>query len=159
MAVVMFPETTIGLATEAHLREMLSWLKQEQRETGEGFYCNREIIIESQKQEKVWCAVVHSMVVGFVVQNRMTAGSSIDILEVMPQSRGQGFGKILALGAIERLFKSGAEFITVQCAPRESEPFWKSLGFQPNGIPLRSIWDSPTLILRQENNYIFNPTG
>jgi hypothetical protein len=42
----MFPETTTGLATEAHLREMLSWLRQEQRETGEGFYCNRKIIIE-----------------------------------------------------------------------------------------------------------------
>lgn len=145
----MFPETTTSLATEAHLRGMLSWLRQEHRETGEGFYCNREIIIESQKQGKVWCAVAHSMVVGFVVQSRMTVGSSIDILEVKPQSRGQGFGKLLARGAIERLFHSGADFITVRCSPRDSEPFWKSLGFERTETPLRSIWDSPMLILCQ----------
>lgn len=145
----MFHETTTGLATGAHLREILSWLKQEERETGEGFYCNRETIIESQKQGKVWCAVAHSMVVGFVVQNRMTVGSSIDILEVKPQSRGQGFGKLLARGAIERLFHSGADFITVQCSPRASEPFWKSLGFRRTETPLKSFWDSPVLILRQ----------
>jgi len=72
----MFPETTTVLATEAHLREMLSWLRQEEGETGDGFYCNREIIIESQKQGEVWCAVARSIVVGFVVQTRKTVGAS-----------------------------------------------------------------------------------
>ena len=154
----MFPETTIVLATEAHLREMLSWLRQEERETGEGFYCNCEIIIESQKQAEVWCAVARSIVVGFVVQTRKTVGASIDILEVKPQCRGQGFGKMLAISAIERLFMSGAEFITVRCAPRDSEPFWKSLGFQPTETPQRSVWENPKLVLRREHNYVFNRT-
>mgnify|MGYP001598586588 CR=1 FL=1 len=145
----MSPETTVVLATEAHLLEILAWLKQEERETGEGFYCNREIIVESQQQGEVCCAVVRSTVVGFVVQTRKSVGASIDILEVKPQCRGQGFGKMLALGAIERLFESGAEFITVRCAPRSSERFWKSLGFQPTGAPQRSIWDNPRLVLQR----------
>lgn len=154
----MFPEATTVQVTEVHLREILAWLKQEERETGEGFYCNRKIIVESQQQGEVWCAVVRSTAVGFVVQTRKTVGASIDILEVRPQCRGQGFGKMLAIDAIERLFKSGAEFITAQCAPRSSEPFWKSLGFRSTETPQWAVGDNPRLVLRREHNYVFNQT-
>ncbi|SKA02072.1 Predicted N-acetyltransferase YhbS [Trichlorobacter thiogenes] len=137
-------------SNDIHLIEILAWLEREERESGEGFNCNHEIIRDSLQKGEVFCAVAGTEVVGFVVHNRKSVGASIDILEVKPEHRRRGIGKLLALDAIKRLFASGAEFITVECAPRRSEPFWRDLGFLPTGEPRRSIWENPRLILVDE---------
>lgn len=145
-------EASIFPATKKQLREILAWLKQEQLEAGEGFYCNREIIIESQQVGELYCAVVCSKVVGFVVLGRKSLRASIAILEVKPQCRNQGIGKTLAVSVIERLFADGVESITVSCVPASSEQYWRSLGFLPESLQSkRSMWDAPKLLLRRSN--------
>ncbi len=146
--------TDIVLATKSHIIEILAWLKQELEETEEGFYCERELIVESQQQGEVYCAIDRSKVVGFIVLNRKTPGAFIDILEIKQDCRGKGFGKRLALYAIDRLFESGAEYIKVQCAPRRSEPFWKSLGFLPSDTPKPNVFDNPRLVLQKRPKFI-----
>lgn len=134
-------------SNDIHLSEILAWLEREERMTGEGFNCNREIVIDSHQKGDVFCAIDGTEVVGFVVHNRKSVGASIDILEVWPEHRSRGIGKLLALDAIKRLFATGAEYITVECAPRKSEPFWRSIGFMPTGEIRHSTWENPKLIL------------
>lgn len=134
-------------ATSKHLAELLAWLEEEERETGEGFNCNRELIENSQPEGNLYCALQKQAVVGFAVHHRMTEGASISLLEVRLDQRGLGIGKALATHAIGCLFRSGANFIKVECAPHASEPFWKHLGFQPTEQLRRSIWENPRLVL------------
>jgi len=88
---------TIGPATSQQLAEVLGWLEQEQLEMSEGFYCNRDIIVQSFGSGEMYCAISQQSVVGFVLHTLKTAGSSIDILEIRPSHRRRGFGKQLAL--------------------------------------------------------------
>lgn len=113
----------------------------------EGFYCNRDIIVQSFGSGEMYCAISQQSVVGFVLHTLKTAGSSIDILEIRPSHRRRGFGKQLALDATDRLFKSGAASVTVKCAPRSSETFWRRLGFV-SVIPPPSSREPLLLVLR-----------
>jgi GNAT superfamily N-acetyltransferase len=120
---------TITQPTQVQLSEILAWLEREEAETGEGFLCNKDIIVEAFACEEIYCAVLERSVVGFVTHNVKSQSASIDILEVCPAHRRRGYGTKLALDAIERLFKAGAPNITVKCAPSSSESFWRKFGF------------------------------
>ena len=121
----------ILVSTKQSLTEVLGWLERGQTESGEGFFCNESTIVTSHDAGELFCGLADNRVVGFVVHNKKSVGASIDILEVHPQHRSRGFGSQLATNAIGRLFATGAAFVTVQCSPRSSEPFWRSLGFLP----------------------------
>lgn len=116
-------------STESSLDELLRWLRREEAESGEGFFCNEEIIAASHASGDLHCGIANGQVVGFVVHTATPARASIDILEVHPQHRRRGIGTQLAADTIKRLHASAAQFITVQCRPRSSEAFWRSLGF------------------------------
>ena len=135
-------------ANQAHLSEILAWLEREYLDANEGFYCNKSIIIESLANGELSCALFQGQPVGFVIHTLKSVGSAIDILEIHPAHRGQGFGTHLARHAISRLFSAGATFVTVKCAPRSSEPFWRALGFTPAGQRVPSVSEPPQLILR-----------
>ena len=139
-------------ATSKHLAELLAWLEQEERETGEGFNCNRELIQSSQREGCLYCALQEQEVVGFAVHHRLTEGSSISLLEVKPNQRGLGIGRALAAHAIDCLFESGATFVKVECAPQASESFWRHLSFQPVEKLRRSIWENPKLVLQSNRD-------
>lgn len=136
-------------ARKEHLAEVLDWLRVEEERFGEGFYCHRDVIASSFQDGEVYCALGEGEVAGFVVHNRKQIGSAIDLLEVRPDLRGRGFGKLLADDVTERLFAMGAEFIEVKCAPRSSEGFWRTRGFTLIASKCRSPLDAPLLILRR----------
>lgn len=121
--------TEVVLATDAAVSEALLWLRREADELGEGFYCNRDVILRSHRERQVYCALEAGAVLGFVVHNIMSVGAAIDILEVHPWQRGRGIGTALAINAVERLFEQQVPWIRVKCAPRSSEAFWRRLGF------------------------------
>jgi GNAT superfamily N-acetyltransferase len=137
----------IAKAREEHLAEIFAWLRAEEEQCGEGFYCHRDVIVSSFEAGEVYCAFCEGQIAGFVVHNRKSIGSAIDLLEVRPELRGRGLGKLLADDVTERLFAMGTEFIEVQCAPRSSERFWRNRGFTPVKNERCSPWDAPRLIL------------
>lgn len=138
----------IHVSTEQSLAETLDWLEREQTESSEGFFCNKDTIVASHAAGELFCGLTNDHVAGFVVHNRKSAGASIDILEVHPQHRRRGFGSQLAVHAIGRLFAAGAAFVTVQCSPRSSEPFWRSLGFLPQDSYPSRAGEPVHLVLR-----------
>jgi GNAT superfamily N-acetyltransferase len=120
----------IQLATNVHLDEVLAWLKQEQEETGESFYRNKEIIVDSFNASEMVCASVDNCVIGFGIFTRYSQGGScIDIFEIHPAHRGKGYGRELAQHFIQMLSESRAHNISVKCAPHSSEGFWRKFGF------------------------------
>lgn len=139
----------IAPATSDQLSEVLAWLEYEEAESGDGFYCKRDVIEQSFNDGEMYCASCGPTVVGFVIHTVKSIGASIDILEVHPAHRRQGFGRQLALHAIERLFQRGKEFVTARCAPRSSEPFWRTLGFVTLVRTLPQRTDAAVLVLHR----------
>lgn len=124
------PMISIVPSTRPLLSEVLGWLEREHEETGEGFHCNRDIIVSSHQTGELLCAISDQGALAFAVYNLKSVGSAIDILEVHPMHRKKGIGTLLASAAVGRLFEAGSPFVTVQCSPRSSEKFWRSLGFE-----------------------------
>lgn len=52
-----------------------------------------------------------------------------DILEIRPDLRGRGYGRILAEFMIERAVTEGRSVLDIEIAPETAEPFWKQMGF------------------------------
>ncbi|WP_169447712.1 GNAT family N-acetyltransferase [Luteimonas mephitis] len=130
--------TTISEATQDHLGQVLHWLKLEQEELLEGFYCNKEIICSSFAAREMQCLLKDGHPIGFGIFHIKPSGTaSIDILEIHPLHRGSGHGTELAKNLIGHLLRSGSTHVSVQCAPRSSESFWRKLGFvdKPSRFP------------------------
>ena len=121
----MFNITT---ARGCHFEEMCRWLDQERVEDQSGFYFQKEALAESLAAGEMFCGVLNGSAIAFATFSIKSSGY-IDIMEVHPEHRRRGFGKELALFVINHLFVSGMSSIYVTCAPRESEFFWRSIGF------------------------------
>lgn len=137
----------INISTEKSLAEILTWLQVENIESNDGFFCNKNILLDSHAANEVYCAHFDNNAVGFIIHNKKSSGASIDILEVNPNYRRRRFGTELATHAIHRLFDSDAEFITVKCSPRSSETFWRTLGFIPEDSPYAKAGEPFQMIL------------
>jgi len=137
--------TTISEANQNQFDEVLQWLKQEQDGSDEGFYCNKELIGSSFAAREMICLSEDSQAIGFGIFNVKTFGASIDFLEIHPQHRGSGHGTKLAAHLIGHLFCAGCAHVSVKCAPRSSEQFWRKLGFIDKGesvkrLPPLELW-------------------
>ena len=149
-------EALVVDATTAQAETVIRWLKRELSEDG-GFYHNRSIIRQAVRNNEMRCLSFGRAILAFVVFTRGLNRSAIDILEVRPKYRGRGFGRTLATHTIESLIAGGADEIQVECMPRESEQFWRKLGFVDHDEPFSS-WGNQKLILRSWPNNSFKPT-
>ncbi|RTR34787.1 GNAT family N-acetyltransferase [Shewanella atlantica] len=134
--------------TEAHLRDLYKWLKDEEIESGEGFFCNWNIIANSVSEDKLYIVELDSRAVALLVKWQFSSCFEIDILTVEPRYRGKGIGRHLATSLIDEAKKVNAEKISIQCMPTSSEAFWKSLGFiedpdklceRIRGVPMQDL--------------------
>lgn len=119
-------------ASKGQLETVVRWLSREHLgELGglSGFYCNRDIIRQAFRSSEMKCLVIGRRVVGFAIYRASATYGAIDILEIRPGFRRQGFGRELADGLVCMLFALDVPHIYVECAPVASEPFWRSLGF------------------------------
>ncbi len=142
-------EVRVADPTHAQLQTILRWLKREHVEDLEssgGFYCNRAIIRQSFKESEIKCLILGRTIIGFTTFRLSSAYSAIDIFEIRPGYRQRGYGKNFAQHMINFLFTEGAPHITVECAPRSSEQFWRSLGFVESGKKYHD-WSNPRLSL------------
>ncbi len=110
-------------ASHDDLTAILEWLRAEDEQTGEGFYCNRGLIERSLCEDDltVICSDSADSPVGFLL--------GTDILEVQKDFRGKGYGGLLAEFMIGRERERGEYAVEIECSPVTSIPFWQRMGF------------------------------
>lgn len=111
------------------LKVIEMWLKEEDKKHKFGFYCNWNIIEKSFKSNKLISFELNKSVIGFLIYSIGDIYIEIDIMEVHHDYRRNGFGKIF-FEKIEDVFKKQKILaIKLFCEPRESEHFWRKMGF------------------------------
>lgn len=114
----------------AQLCEIKEWLRQEDALTKEGFYCNWSLI-NMFFEKKCFAAISFAnLTIGFITwrtTSQLTA--NIHILEINPNFRKKGYGKVLVKKVLSAMIKTGIYAVDLQAQPFSSSPFWKSLGF------------------------------
>lgn len=129
-------------ATEPLIAEIETWLDaeevnfqralQEWREADyggdepiRGFRCNWDSVKKRWREgvSKLHVLVSNNAAVGFL--------DGTDILEVRPDLRGKGYGRILATFMVQSASEEGRSVIEIEIAPHSAEPFWRYMDFTP----------------------------
>jgi GNAT superfamily N-acetyltransferase len=136
-------------ATVTDLAEVLGWLKEERDATGEGFYCNKEVIEKSFRRGEGLCAFQSGTIVGFAVIQMFSEGGDIQIIEAHPSARRQRIGMQLLEASVDVLRDQGAHYIDVECTSPEGEALCRRRGFEGYVDPrnYQSPFANPTLRL------------
>ena len=122
--------------TETHLKQIEDWLIAERREINEGFYCNWRFISRCYEQKQLCCITLNNEAIGFAAWWDDKPSVRLEIVEVRPDLRRQGFGKILVKECFNYFRKLGFLVVDLECQPPDSEPLWRHLGFR--GFPKNS---------------------
>jgi GNAT superfamily N-acetyltransferase len=123
------PSIEIRLAAAADLVEIEKWLLAEREETGEGFYCNWNVIQGGLEYDETFVMLRDGDAVAVLVDGNVGP----NILSVRPDLRGQGLGGQFARWLFERALGRGCTVLEIECEPRTSVPFWRKHGFLPMG--------------------------
>ncbi len=112
------------------LNEIEKWLIDERNSTGDGFYCNWNIIKSSYDEKKLAIISEDNQTVGFITwANYVEFTETIEITEIKPTHRNRGLGKQLVSKLTQRLISKNVYVVKLQCSPSSSEPIWRHLGF------------------------------
>lgn len=115
--------------TEPELKNIEKWLVDEYNKYDEGFYCNWNIIEKSFSDKELITFKIDDKIIGFVVWSQNENVIDIDIMEIHPDYRKKGYGKKL-FEMLECTFREKKNIaIVLFCEPRESEFFWRKMGF------------------------------
>jgi len=116
--------------TDKQLGEIEKWLFAERKKTGDGFYCNWNIIKTSFDKNELATISCNNKTIGFATWWLATDKTArIDIAEVKPTHRRKGVGKALTKEVLNFMRQKGICVAYLQCSPETSEPIWKSLDF------------------------------
>ncbi len=131
----------------AHLNQLLLWLEAEQRATGQGFFCNWEVILHAHKENSLYVIEYNAEALGFLAWHGWEPYETINILSIHPKHRLQGMGKLLVDFYLNSAISRNIKKVKVECEPYTSEPFWLSFGFSENepcqrikGIPMEKLY-------------------
>lgn len=106
------------------------WLYKEYSASGKGFYCNLNVVYNAFKRHSLATISKSTNCIGFITWYETTNyTASINITEIHPDFRRNGYGNILANSLIDYLRVKGIAVITLECMPHSSESFWKIIGF------------------------------
>ena len=139
---------TIVQATDSLLAEIESWLDAEETaydaalnrwyaegyegpKPVRGFRCNWDSSVKRWRDGlgPIDVLIVDAQAVGFLV--------GTDILEIRPDVRGNGYGRVLAQFMLDRLYDEGHSVAEIGIAPDSAKPFWIAMGFTPIERPDR----------------------
>jgi len=116
--------------TDKQVEEIEKWLIAERQKTGDGFYCNWNIIKSSFDKNELATISLNNKTIGFATWRLTTDKTArIEIVEVKPTHRKKGIGKKLTSQLLNFLKNKGVFVVDLQCSPDTSEPIWKRLGF------------------------------
>ncbi|CDZ31882.1 Hypothetical protein NGAL_HAMBI1145_06500 [Neorhizobium galegae bv. officinalis] len=88
-----------------------------------GFRCNWDSAKDRWREgrAKMHVLMVEDKPIGFL--------DGTDILEIRPDLRGKGYGRILADFMIQSAWDEGRSVVEIEIAPASAEPFWLRMGF------------------------------
>lgn len=88
-----------------------------------GFRCNWNSVRRtwSEGTATVHVLMVEGEPIGFL--------DGKDILEIRPDFRKHGYGRLLAQFMLDRFRDEGRSVLEIEIAPRSAEPFWRRMGF------------------------------
>lgn len=117
--------------TSENLSNIKKWLLDEYNQFDKGFYANIEIIEKSFHNNKLITFDIDEVPVGLVVYNDYDRFVEIDILTIQYEYRNNGYGSKF-YNLLESHFKE-KDYLAFKlfCNPRESESYWKKMGFIP----------------------------
>ncbi|MFB0872671.1 GNAT family N-acetyltransferase [Sphingobium sp. sgz301303] len=115
-------------ATPADLAAVLTWLKREYEEDGEGFWCNRRIIESALEHGDLWVIRCDDEPVAVQVGDYAP-----DIVSVRKDCRRQGLGDALFAASLQRAMDDNVNVLSIECSPRSSWTFWQRHGFERFG--------------------------
>jgi len=116
--------------TELHLSQIKKWLTEELNETGTGFLKHWNIIKKRFDSNELIVLTEDDFAIGFLVYSINEVIIEIDIAELKPNCRNKGLGRKLIDDALSEFKNNGMMICELFCSPENSEPIWKSLGFE-----------------------------
>jgi GNAT superfamily N-acetyltransferase len=122
--------------SQKDIDEIEQWLLQEDKKSGQGFYCNWNLIVSSYNEGNLAAISIDAKPVGFVTWQEDEKTATISIAEIHPKFRSKGLGRTLITALFNRFQENGICVTDLQCAPASSEPAWKKMGYQefPQGL-------------------------
>lgn len=123
----------IGDATQPDFDEIHFWLKTEEAawkalgddrwKTVRGFFCNIGVIKSSFDDGEMRALREDGRLIGFMSYGLTRNG----VMEVKAEERGKGYGRSMVQDAMRRAREDGRNALYIECAPKTSKPFWKSM--------------------------------
>lgn len=88
-----------------------------------GFRCNWDMVKRNWRERDgaVQILISNGSSIGFLCET--------DFLEVRPDERGRGYGRLLADFMVKRAFDEGRSLVEIEIAPPSAIPFWQRMGF------------------------------
>jgi GNAT superfamily N-acetyltransferase len=117
------------LPSKRVLNKIEKWLIEENKKFGEGFLCNWNLIERSFVEKNFISLEINGDPIGFVTWNQEDIYIDIYLMEIHPDFRKKGLGKIYFEKIVDSFKNRGFLAIKLFCEPRESEFFWKKMGF------------------------------
>lgn len=124
----------IRTSTEADIRAIHAWLKQEDSDgVYDNFLCNWEQIEKRHQDGRLTVYVdgPSNVPVAYQLGGLIHPG----ILQVRSDMRRKGIGKKLVAHCMEEALKKDECLLLIQCTTKSSIPFWQSMGFTLFGDP------------------------
>lgn len=115
--------------SEKHLADIKNWLIKESNITNSGFYCNWKVIEGEFAKNNVAVITENDFAIGFTVYRIYEFRAVIDIAETKPTERKKGIARKLISDTLEYFGQKGVLVCELFCSPKNSEPFWKKIGF------------------------------
>lgn len=116
--------------TQQQMDIIEGWLIDEDKDLNQGFYCNWNIIQSSFNKNGIAIISLNRLPIGFAIWNHsLDYTVTLDIVEINPKFRGQGFGNILISQLFEYFKSKKIVVVDLQCSPANSENYWRKLKF------------------------------
>lgn len=113
-----------------HLKQVKSWLRREEIDTGHSFICNWDIIADRYSKSKFICALQEDLPIAFFTWCGLGRVANDLIAVVKPEFRGKGIGSQFMDSVETYLFdKRGVLAMCGECKPESSESFWRGRGY------------------------------
>jgi predicted GNAT family acetyltransferase len=131
------------------LFEIKAWLKKEQDETDEGFYCSWYMVERFFDEEQLIIGLFENSPIAFMTYNLNGTVLIFDLMEVKPSHRKKGLGKIFVLESIEYFKSKKIKKVEVDSIYEGSREFCRKLGFVIDNDPTVSTSTNYKLIISQ----------
>ena len=126
--------------SQSVLRTIKNWLSEEDEKYNGGFYCNWDIIEYSFHRNELVSFELNMEIIGFVVWSQYEFYIEIDIMEIHYSLRNKGLGKLFFEKVSDAFKEKKALAFKLFCRPRDSEYFWRKMGFIK--FPIRGYSES-----------------